>query len=74
MSRETVEAIVGDYLKAHPGEIGAMVKVYVLRHPEVFRVILVELNSPEAGRRRSEDGDNGRRSCASDRRPCAGPV
>jgi protein-disulfide isomerase len=49
MSREKVEAIVGDYLKAHPDEIGAMVKDYVLRHPEVFREILVELNRQKGG-------------------------
>ena len=44
MSREKIEAIVGDYIKAHPDEIGAMAKDYVLRHPEVLREILVELN------------------------------
>jgi len=44
MSREKIEAIVGDYLKAHPDEVGALVKDYVLRHPEVFREIFVELN------------------------------
>ena len=49
MSREKVEAIVGDYLKAHPDEIGATVKDYVLRHPEVFREILVELNRQKSG-------------------------
>jgi protein-disulfide isomerase len=44
LSREKIEAIVGDYLKAHPDEVGALVKDYVLRHPEVFREIFVELN------------------------------
>jgi protein-disulfide isomerase len=48
MAREKVEVIVGDYLRAHPDEIGAMVKDYVLRHPEVFREILVELNRQKA--------------------------
>jgi protein-disulfide isomerase len=43
MSREKIEAIVADYIKAHPDEIGAMAKDYVLRHPEVLREILVEL-------------------------------
>ncbi len=44
LSREKIEATVGDYLKAHPDEVGALVKDYVLRHPEVFREIFVELN------------------------------
>lgn len=48
MTRERVEAIVGDYIKAHPDEIGEMAKQFVLRHPEVLREILVELNRQKA--------------------------
>jgi protein-disulfide isomerase len=48
MSREKIEAIVDAYLKAHPDEIGALVKDYVLSHPEVFREIFTELNKLKA--------------------------
>ncbi len=48
LSREQIEAIVADYIKTHPDEIGAMAKDYVLRHPEVFREIFVELNRRKA--------------------------
>jgi len=44
MSREKVEAIVGDYLKAHPDEVAVLVKDYLLRHPEIFREIFLDLN------------------------------
>jgi protein-disulfide isomerase len=48
MSRENIEAIVAAYIKAHPDEIGALVKDYVVRHPEVLREILVELSRQKA--------------------------
>ncbi|MGA2045415.1 MAG: thioredoxin domain-containing protein [Roseiarcus sp.] len=48
MSRESIEAIVAAYIKAHPDEIGALVKDYVVRHPEVLREILVELSRQKA--------------------------
>jgi protein-disulfide isomerase len=48
MSREKIEAIVAAYIKAHPDEIGALVKDYVLRHPEVLREIFVELSRQKA--------------------------
>src|SRR5580700_725793 len=41
--RGEIEAIVKDYLAAHPDEVGQIVKDYFVRHPEVVGQILAEL-------------------------------
>jgi protein-disulfide isomerase len=41
--REEIEAIIKDYLAAHPEEVGEIVKGYLTKHPEAIREILVEL-------------------------------
>jgi protein-disulfide isomerase len=41
--RGEIEAIVKDYLAAHPDEVGKIVKDYFVRHPEVVGQILAEL-------------------------------
>jgi protein-disulfide isomerase len=40
--RDEIEAIVRDYLAAHPDEVGEIVKGYFIRHPEAVGQILVE--------------------------------
>jgi protein-disulfide isomerase len=42
-SREQIEAVIKDYLAAHPEEIGQIVHDYMLKHPEALRSILVEI-------------------------------
>ena len=42
-SREQIEAVIKDYLAAHPEEIGQIVHDYMLKHPEALRSILVEV-------------------------------
>ncbi|MBV8765327.1 MAG: DsbA family protein [Hyphomicrobiales bacterium] len=42
-SRAGIEAIVSDYLAAHPDEVGAIVKDYFIKHPEAVGQILAEL-------------------------------
>ncbi|HYA72280.1 MAG TPA: thioredoxin domain-containing protein, partial [Roseiarcus sp.] len=41
-SRAQTEAIVKDYLAAHPDELGEIVKGYFLKHPEAMGQILSE--------------------------------
>jgi protein-disulfide isomerase len=41
--RGDIEAIVKEYLAAHPDEVGEIVKGYLVRHPEAFGQILAEL-------------------------------
>ena len=40
--RDAFEAIVKDYLAAHPDEVGEIVKDYFIKHPEAVGQILVE--------------------------------
>ena len=42
-SRAATEAIVRDYLAAHPDEVGAIVRDYFIKHPEAVGQILAEL-------------------------------
>ena len=42
-SRAATEAIVRDYLAAHPDEVGAIVRDYFIKHPEALSQILAEL-------------------------------
>ena len=42
-SRSGTEAIIKDYLAAHPDEVGEIVKDYFLRHPEAVSQILTDV-------------------------------
>jgi len=42
-SRAATEAIVKDYLAAHPEEVGELVKSYFIKHPEAVGQILAEI-------------------------------
>ncbi len=42
-SRAATEAIIKDYLAAHPDEVGEIVKTYFIKHPEAVGQILAEL-------------------------------
>ena len=42
-SRAATEAIVKDYLAAHPDEVGELVKGYFIKHPEAVGQILAEI-------------------------------
>jgi protein-disulfide isomerase len=42
-SRAETEAIVKDYLAAHPDDVGEIVKAYFIKHPEAVGQILAEL-------------------------------
>ena len=42
-SRADLEAVVKDYLAAHPDEVGEIVKDYFIKHPEAVGQILAEL-------------------------------
>jgi protein-disulfide isomerase len=41
-SQQDLEAIIKQYLAAHPDEVGEIVKDYVVKHPDVFRDVLVD--------------------------------
>ena len=59
--RSETEAIIKDYLAAHPDEVGEIVKGYFIKHPEAVGQILAELikrhqnASPSAGGRSVPD-------------------
>ena len=42
-NRAATEAIVKDYLAAHPEEVGELVKSYFIKHPEAVGQILAEI-------------------------------
>ncbi|MBV9559391.1 MAG: DsbA family protein [Bradyrhizobium sp.] len=42
-SRTATEAIIRDYMAAHPDEVGAIVRDYFIKHPEAVGQILAEL-------------------------------
>ena len=48
-SRAPTEAIVRDYLAAHPEEVGEIVKGYFIKHPEAVGQILAELLKNRSG-------------------------
>jgi protein-disulfide isomerase len=42
-SHDELEALIKEYLAAHPDEVAEIVKDYVINHPDVFRDTLVDL-------------------------------
>ncbi len=40
-SHEQLDAVVKQYLAAHPDFVGEIVKDYVIRHPDIFMNVLV---------------------------------
>ena len=46
-SHDELEALIKEYLVAHPDEVGEIVKDYVIKHPDVFRDTLVDLMKHE---------------------------
>jgi protein-disulfide isomerase len=41
-SQESLDALVKQYLAAHPGELSAIVRDYVSKHPDTFRDVLLD--------------------------------
>ena len=52
-SRADIEAVVRDYLAAHPDEVGGIVKDYFIKHPEAVGQILAELLKRRPGGRKA---------------------
>jgi protein-disulfide isomerase len=42
-AREEIDAVIKDYLAAHPDEVGEIVKGYLIKHPEAVGEILAEV-------------------------------
>jgi len=63
-SRVVTEAIVKDYLAAHPDELGEIVKAYFIKHPEAVGQILAELlkHRPAASASANTTGPTNRRA------------
>jgi len=63
-SRVVTEAIVKDYLAAHPDELGEIVKAYFIKHPEAVGQILAELlkHRPGASASANTTGPTNRRA------------
>ena len=63
-SRAVTEAIVKDYLAAHPDEVGEIVTAYFIKHPEAVGQILAELfkHRPGASASANHTGSINRRA------------
>ena len=67
-SRAATEALVKDYLEAHPEELGELVKGYFIKHPEAVGQILAELLKRRQGAALSAAGKGAPDKPSPDRR------
>ena len=57
-AHDQLDAIIKQYLVAHPEEVGEIVKEYVIKHPDVFRDVLVDLTKAHPGATGAADADS----------------
>jgi hypothetical protein len=63
-ARQDIETIVAEYIKTHPDELGAVVKDYVVKHPEILREIFLAI---AANKMQSKAGDNAQSAAAAEK-------